>query len=448
MGTTAQGAPPGGRCQGVRYERLVIEGGGATYALDFHPRLTVICGVGQLERDGIVNELVGALGATRAGVHAEIVADNGQAFAVFRPASAHHRVISVDTARDVSEQFRNADGEIDILARVGLDSRSARAVIRLGAAELHASGHIDELMERLAACDPELLWPLARRAAAAADALRDVAEETGTQPEDAVIIQAVEDRHAAFLAEQRRAEQIRRATFGVSAVVAVVALAAALGGHRILAGALVIAASAVAARSLRHNARLSEAEAAAKAALAAAGARSYLGFHLQRVDGLLRDDHQRKRLMAAAARATVLRAEFQALAGDVEPEWANDHRHEVDARRTGTLRLGAGAEAGAETGTEAGHARLLTRRLDVLRGPAGSGESLPLVLDDALRDVERCHRPALLELLVDRSSGQQIVLLTDDDEIATWARVEALAGQLAVVEPVATNAVRRTGAAA
>lgn len=47
----------------MRYERLVIEGGGASYVLDFHPRLTVISGVGQIERDGIVNELVGALGA-------------------------------------------------------------------------------------------------------------------------------------------------------------------------------------------------------------------------------------------------------------------------------------------------------------------------------------------------------------------------------------------------
>jgi hypothetical protein len=424
----------------VRYERLVIEGGGATYALDFHPRLTVICGVGQLERDGIVNELVGALGATRAGVHAEIVADNGHEFAIFRPVNAHHRVISVDTARDVSEQFRNADGEIDILARVGLDPRSARALVRLGAAELHASDHVDELVERLAACDPDQLWPLMHRAIDAAEALRVVAEETGTQPEDAAIVQAVEDRHAAFLAEQRRAELVRRATFGVSAVVALVALAMVLGGHRVVAGALVIAASAIAALSLRHNARLAEAETAEKEALAAAGAQSYLGFHLQRVDGLLHDDHQRKRLMEAAAHATAARTRFQTLAGDVEPEWACDHRREVDARRTGAVHLLAGADAG--------HARLLTRRLDLLLGPAGGGESLPLVLDNALHDIERRDRPALLELLVDRSAGQQIVLLTDDDEIATWARLEALAGQLAVIEPVATNAARRTGAAA
>jgi hypothetical protein len=424
----------------VRYERLVIEGGGASYALDFHPRLTVICGVGQIERDGIVNELVGALGATRAGVHAEIVADNGQRFAVFRPVNSHHRVISIDLARDVSEQFRNGHGEIDILARVGLDPRAARALVRIGPAELRASGQVDELVTRLAACDPERIWPLAHRAIDAEQNLREVAEETGTQPEDAAIVQAVEERHATFVAEQQRAERRRRITFGASAIIALSALGMAWAAQDVLAGVLLIAAASVAALSLRHNSRLASAEAAEKEALAAAGAQSYLGFHLQRIDGLLDDERQRKRLMQAAEHTAKARAAFSAIAGgEIEPDWAIAHRREVEARRAGAVH--------ESTMATSGHTRLLASRLDVLRGAAAAGEGLPLVLDEAFRDIDRDDRPALLELLVERSAHQQVVLLTEDEEIATWARVEALAGQIAVVEPVATNAVRQAAVA-
>ncbi len=422
----------------VRYERLVIEGGGASYALDFHPRLTVISGVGQIERDGIVNELVGALGATRAGVHAEIVADSGHQFAIFRPINSHHRVISVDTAQDVSDRFRNQAGEIDILARAGLNPRSARHLVRLGAGELRASGQTDQLLALLASCDPAALWPRAECAIRTETELRDVADETGTQPEDAAIVQAVEDRHTAFIAEQRRAERTRRITFGVATALALAALGGALSGSRPIAGALVILSAVVAALSLRHNGRVEAAEVAEVAALNAAGAQSYLGFHLQRVDGLLADDRQRRRLMEAAEAATQAKAAFVAILGvDLDASWALRHRRDVDVLR-----------AGGRAQVESSHAKLLRSRLEGLRREATGGECLPLVLDDAFREIAREDRPALLELLVERSREQQIIFLTDDEEIATWARVEALAGEMAVVEPVATNTNRRAGVAA
>ncbi|MSX87115.1 MAG: hypothetical protein F2754_06985, partial [Actinobacteria bacterium] len=404
----------------MRYERLVIEGGGASYVLDFHPRLTVISGVGQIERDGIVNELVGALGATRAGVHAEIVADGGHQFAIFRPVNAHHRVISVDTACDVSDRFRNSAGEIDILARAGLNPRSARQLVRLGAAELRASGQGDQ----------SELWARAARAIDADNDLRIVADDTGAQPEDAAIVQAVEDHHNAFVAEQRRAERTRRITFGAAAFLALFGLAMAMRQSEMAAGLLIIVASAVAAMSLRHNGRLEGAEAAETAALEAAGAQSYLGFHLQRVDGLLSDDRQRRRLMHAADIAKQARQSFATMVGlDIEPSWAVDHRGDVEARRAG--------HRGEISGRESSHAKLLRGRLEGLRSSAAGGESLPMVLDDSFREIAREDRPALLELLVERSREQQIIFLTDDEDIATWARLESLAGDMAIVEPVA-----------
>ena len=70
-----------------------------------------------------------------------------------------------------------------------------------------------------------------------------------------------------------------------------------------------------------------------------------------------------------------------------------------------------------------------------------------MVLDDSFREIAREDRPALLELLVERSREQQIIFLTDDEDIATWARLESLAGDMAIVEPVATNSNRKAGIA-
>jgi hypothetical protein len=425
----------------VRYERLVIEGGGASYALDFHPRLTVISGVGQMERDGIVNELVGALGPTRAGVHAEVVSDGGHRFAIFRPVNATHRVINVDNARDVSDRFRNPAGEIDILAKAGLNARSARHLVRVSANELRAAGQTDELISMLAKCNPVELWSRAEAAAQADQELRRVADATGTQPEDAAIVQAVEDRHVAFLEEQRRAEQRRRFTFTSAALLASAAMGVLVALQSgLIAGVLLILSAATAALSLRSNGRLAKAEAAELEALSAAGAQSYLGFHLQRVDGLLADERQRRDLMKAADAAAQARGAFISLVGiDLDASWALSRRPVIEARR-------AGRHEGAAV--ESGYAKLLRTRLDALLSESIGGESLPLVLDDAFRDVAREDRPALLELLVERSHQQQIVFLSNDEEIATWARLEALAGELSVVEPVAANANRRTGVAA
>lgn len=140
--------------------------------------------------------------------------------------------------------------------------------------------------------------------------------------------------------------------------------------------------------------------------------------------------------MQAAEHAAKGRARFAAMAGvEIEPAWAIAHRREVEARRAGAVH--------ESTMATSGHTRLLASRLDVLRGAAAAGEGLPLVLDEAFRDIDRDDRPALLELLVERSANQQVVLLTEDEEIATWARLEALAGQVAVVEPVATNVARQ-----
>jgi ABC-type lipoprotein export system ATPase subunit len=77
----------------------------------------------------------------------------------------------------------------------------------------------------------------------------------------------------------------------------------------------------------------------------------------------------------------------------------------------------------------------LVVRLAEARCLGSTGESFPLVLDDPFIDFDSSVKPALLELLVEASHRQQVVLLTHDPDVAAWARLEAITGALSVVEP-------------
>ena len=53
-----------------------------------------------------------------------------------------------------------------------------------------------------------------------------------------------------------------------------------------------------------------------------------------------------------------------------------------------------------------------------------------------------------MELLARTAGTPQVILLTDQDEVATWARLEALTGEVALVEPsISTQPVARSTAA-
>ncbi|OWY60084.1 hypothetical protein B7486_71105 [cyanobacterium TDX16] len=55
------------------------------------------------------------------------------------------------------------------------------------------------------------------------------------------------------------------------------------------------------------------------------------------------------------------------------------------------------------------------------------------MLDDPLGDLGA--KAPLLELVSRASLEQQIIYLTQDDEVASWARVESMTGALAIFEP-------------
>lgn len=433
----------------MRVQRLVIESGADTFTLDLHPRLTVVAGMGPLERDSLIGELIGALGGSRSGVHVELVERSGRHLAVFRPSVGAHRVVDVDRAADLSPSLADDHGACDLLRHLGLTAQQARASMRLGADDLVTSTERGRAIEALAGWDQRRVWAAADALRAAEGDLAAEAEALGTAPEDAALIDAVEARHCAFERAAERFEATRRRTFVIGGLSGVGTLPAVLAAGTAGLGLLGIAVAAVAA-SLVARAQLIRAGRAEARALAEAGAASYLGFQLQRVNGLLGDDQRRRAFMGAAELRRAALAEWQQLAGDISVDWAIANRDEIQAAarlRREADALGSLSAPPAEA--DADQAEELTQALVTRLAAARSagGEGLPLVLDDPFRQLDASSKLPLLELLGHSSGDPQIVILTEDDDVAAWARMESLTGDVALIEPVPEHDQRADDAA-
>jgi len=422
----------------MRFERLVIEADENTFSLDFHPRLTVISGVGRLEREGLISELVGSLSSSRPGVHAEITADNGNRFAIFRPYGARARVIDVDAATDVSSRFADPEGRIDLLAVAKLDARSAKRALRLSGSDLTTSTHHDQIVRQLALVDSTKLWAIADRATESQANLDVAAAESGSAPEDAAVVARIEAEHDRFEEAQARAEKVRKISFVGGALSALAAVPSAMYVSQVAAMAWIIVAAAVTAVSFIQNQRMERARKNETEALAAAGAQSYLGFHLQRVNGLIDSEHSRRRLMEASAEHEHAMQAWFDLAGDIVPEWAYEHRGEIAEAANQLQHVSAFAPAGEVVeGNDqiAVLAHAMMQRINAVQAIGPAGESLPLLLDDSLRDLPSEMKAPLLEMLFQSSASQQIVFMTEDHDVIEWARVEAITGDLSILEP-------------
>ncbi len=423
----------------MQFERLVIESGASSVSFDLHPRLTVIAGMSQMERDGLINEFVGALGNSRSGIHMELVAGNGNRFAVFRPSGAPHRVIDVDHRTDVTQQFSDATGSIDLLSRAGLDVRTARKVMRFGSQDLAETTERGAYIQQLARIEQNELWSAAEALVIADRRMEEEADAVGSSVEDAEVIERIEQRHEQFERTQVDNEKVRRMTFlaaGFAALLAVPA-AALIGTFAVIPlGLVALAAVAV---SIVYWQRMEKARTAEEAALADAGAQSYLGFHLQRVNSLLGSDQGRQRLIRAAEEHRQAAQRWHALAGEVDVNWAVANRAEI----TGAARLRADVQpfltpedpsSGDQTAAAA-HAVL--GRLEPLRSLGPGWESFPALLDEPFQGLDSGTLPAMLELLVRSSEHQQIILLSESATVSEWARVEAMTGAIGVIEPSA-----------
>ncbi len=203
-------------------------------------------------------------------------------------------------------------------------------MMRFGAADLATSSHRGKAVEVLAGLDQRRVWSSAEPLLQAEGELTSEAEAIGSAPEDAAMIDEVEARHIAVERAADQFESTRKRTFWIGGVCAAATIpGAAAAGSVGLLFALVAAASVVA--SLLARAKVGRAAKAEERALADAGANSYLGFQLQRVNGLLGNDLNRKALMDVAGARRAALHEWQQLAGDIPVEWAFANREEIQA---------------------------------------------------------------------------------------------------------------------
>lgn len=431
----------------VRVDRLVLEATGRSVALDLHPRLTVVTGVGGVEREGLISEFVGALGSRRSGVHLELTWDDGTPLAVFRPDRAEHRVVDVHRGVDVSNAFRDPAGDIDLLAVAGLDSVMTRRLLRYTAADLQTSSHHEEVVRRLAGIDQQVLWRHAEVAEATHRGLRTAALIAGSEPEDAEAAEAaeaIEERHVNLLAAQQDHERVRRLAFFVATFSAVGAVPLSMLEGPVMAMPFVLFAAVAALTSIVFWGRVRSAQAAEADALDAAGVPSYLGFHLDRVNSLLANDRARRVLLEAADVHRAARGEWEQLVGNsVTTEWAMEHKDEILAAARLRQDVTASSAIGMTGGGDliARFAQALNTRLAAVRGVGPRHQTLPLILDDTFSGIDPALKPPLLELLSKATVSQQVLFLTNDEDVTSWARLEAIAGNLALIEPVAAPSV-------
>ena len=421
----------------MQYTRLVIEEGTTTFSLSFHPRLTVVAGVNAGARKGLVSELIGGLGSTRTGVNLELVDDRGRRLAVLRPATGGHRVIDLTSGPDVSEEFRGPDGRLDVLGRYGLDARTTRDALHLDRSGLARDAQRDEMVNRLSEIDQTELWSTAARVRITEDELRALGEERdGT--EDAELVARIERHHHGLEEALDQHRKLRRDASLVCAASLLAALPVALIRPGLAVPILAIGLITI-LMAFMFRARVEAVQRMEQNALADAGVDSYLGFVVGRVNDMMEDTEARRRRLALAEDHRAAAVRWTRVAGDVSVEWALAHHEEIETaarlrRELSTLGQISSTAPALDDETTALAQSLITH-LSRLRTIGSGGESMPLILDDPFTDVAPSTKLTLMELLARSAGAPQVILLTDQDEVATWARLEALTGEVALVEP-------------
>lgn len=421
----------------MRFTRLAVEAQGMTLDVAFHPNLTVVTGVGSTTRESMIHELLSGLCTHRSGTHLEIVTDAGRSLVVFRPNDAPHRVIDVASGADVSGEFTSPDGTIDILASVGMDVASARRWCRIGPNDLVATTQSQELVARLGRIDQGQLWSDAQRVQMARRSLGE--QEDLEVVEDTELTERI-DRN--YHAHDTALEQADRTRLLAAVVGTISLLAAALAAPTSMGAAAVLASVALVATIVTFvfRARVTYYGKQLSQALGQSGSESYLGYQLDRIDGYINSEHQRRHRAAVEADVSDALRRWKQTAGDVSVDWALEHRPAIEA--AAGLRSGR-RSAGGDSSLVPRHARdeapelieTLINRIAKSRHLGSDGESFPLLLDEPFGAFDPAVRPALLEALVSQAGSPQVILLTNSEDIVSWARLEELTGVLRLVGP-------------
>lgn len=133
---------------------------------------------------------------------------------------------------------------------------------------------------------------------------------------------------------------------------------------------------------------------------------------------------------------------WRSLAGDTDVHWALDHRPEIQAaarlrQHIAALRSLSSSAPELSDDDAVALAQGIVSQLSTATNSAGPRP--PVLLDETFDQLEPAVVPLLLELLPGLVGDLQVMLLTEDEAIASWARLESLAGELSLVEPALAN---------
>jgi hypothetical protein len=149
------------------------------------------------------------------------------------------------------------------------------------------------------------------------------------------------------------------------------------------------------------------------------------------------EEEIRAELLRASEGYRLASLAWQDLAGNVPAPWVLSQRDRI--RRCAELRAAVDVPSTARPGTGETSARsaaliaALTTRVADNRARVAGAESLPLFLDDPLAGVDGLDRAPVLELLGRLAGRQQVVVVTADEAVLSWARLEAKVGSLGVI---------------
>jgi hypothetical protein len=404
----------------VRIDRLELETTSETVELVLHPLLTVVTGLGRLEREALTSEILSAIGQGRPGLSADVVGPDGKSLRVLRPLVGNPCVVDAISEEDLTDTYRRGEA-IDLLASTGLDRGQARSMLRIGRRDVKAPVEKWEVIEQLARLDQDELW---RTAKTVLESEVELTETARVRSEKQRPIDGLDDLHAAVDLATDRLEQSQ------PVVVAVVASCLSLG---VVGGALfspltaalfaIIGTAAVGVQWSRQRA----AEMATEREISLLNENrlwTYLDYQMTQVEQLTEGPERGHQLDLQDQRRSAT-ARWDQLTGAVSLPWAVDHRPEI-------TQLSLTIDAPEPTNP---HLLDVLPRLDDARLGAVDAieqrvgqlsvlfpEGMMLILDDPLCDLDDFELTAALAAVDEAMSVHQLVLMSDDPRIVGWAR--------------------------
>jgi hypothetical protein len=401
------------------------------FSLDLHPRMTVLSGLGPTERSTLAGELIGALSGERSGVHIEVRDANERRVAVLRPRGGRHRVIDVERELDVTHEFAGAGGDVDLIARAGYTGPDASRRLLVVGLPTGPDRVLDGRELELARVDQKVLWGAAENVKRTARALGAMAASANAVMSEQRLVDEVEDAHRQLEAAMAREEKANNRGF----------LGGALTGIAAVPSTAVFPVAAVpllAATTLSmawvHSARrgVSKAERLETEALQMAGAQSYLGFHLQRVNGMLSSAETRRRLATAADLHRKALAAWHGVAGDISVDWAFDHQSAIVA--TALVEHALAAQPQLLAPEDRAKAEALATFLTDTPVTQSDDDVLPIVLDEPFEGLDPTATRRMLGQLSRWCGLRQVIVFSGSPVVRDWAAAEATLGKVHLVE--------------